>query len=683
MTLTTEHTWSSDVLATALPWLVDRSGYAATSHAAAHAVGSVDAAVTAAAAALDIEVTPIDCALDRIGDCLASLAPMLVRLADGTALYVASATRRRVVAITPDGGRVRLSVADVARALVEPSAEGMQDPLDALTDALGRRSKRIAAALRGQRGRDRPLFLGWTLEPTRATQPTQAAFGARHCVPLLATHLLQFALWIASWALLVAVLSDVGERAHLLVLWIAALASALALLPVESSLEQSLAARVGIAVKRRLFAAALDADKRQVGRLGLGRMIAQSLETHHLDSMAARGGVRVVLATFDLVVVFVAYGVAIGVDALFVLFALVAALAAFYVHRYYAQARRFLADNLDVTGVHTELLVGHRTRKAFVAVQRWNAEEDRSLARYHEAGRRFDSAYLRIAAIPRLWTLLALVVVMTTLYRSYGDQLGIASVAMIGFVIAMTASLQSIVTGISEAIRSRLSFAAIDTLEPDPALDAQRGIGVVGDGDFVCRGVSYAYPGALQPVLAAVDLDIAAHQRLLLTGRSGSGKSTLAAIMAGRIQQDAGVVLSGGVDRHVAGMRQWRRSVCYVPQAGTNHVLTETFAFNLLLGRSWPPSRADLDDAWTVARMLGLDALIERMPAGMMQMVGEGGWSLSQGEKARLFIGRGILQRARLLIADEVLSPLDAGNALKTLDALERHDGRLMLIAHV
>jgi ABC-type multidrug transport system fused ATPase/permease subunit len=47
-----------------------------------------------------------------------------------------------------------------------------------------------------------------------------------------------------------------------------------------------------------------------------------------------------------------------------------------------------------------------------------------------------------------------------------------------------------------------------------------------------------------------------------------------------------------------------------------------------------------------------------------------------------LFVARGILQRARLLIADEVLSPLDATNALKTLDALERHDGRLMLIAH-
>ena len=47
---------------------------------------------------------------------------------------------------------------------------------------------------------------------------------------------------------------------------------------------------------------------------------------------------------------------------------------------------------------------------------------------------------------------------------------------------------------------------------------------------------------------------------------------------------------------------------------------------------------------WPWRARLGLDALLERMPAGMMQMVGEGGWALSQGEKARLFIARGILQ---------------------------------------
>jgi len=680
MTALTAHAWSTPGITAALPWLV--AGGRPSNAVATFDGDSLDVALHAAAAALDVEITAVTCPHDRLADALASLAPMVVPLPSAGALFVARASRRRAIVLGPDGRRARVDMKSLAQTLLAPPPDRPDDPLDALTSELGRRSKRIGDALRAQRGSARPHFLGWTFDASRSA--AVRAFGLRQCIPLVATHLLQFTLWIASWAALVALLSGVGDRAHTTVVWVALLATALALLPVEASLEQSLAARVGIAVKRRLFADALDADKRQVGALGLGRMIAQSLETHHLDSMAARGGVRVVLATFDLALVFVAYAVAIGVDPLLVLFALVAALGAYYARDYYEQAKRFLANNIDATSVHTEQLVGHRTRKAFVAADRWNVEEDRSLARYHDAGRRFDAAHLRIARIPRIWTLLALFVVVTTLYRGYGGDGAIASVAMIGFVIVTSAALQSIVTGVSEAIRAWLSFEQLDTLDPDPTLRHDRGLGVRpdADGEFVCRGVSYTYPGALRPVLANVDLAIAPHERLLMTGPSGSGKSTIAAVMSGRTQQDSGVVLSGGVDRHIVGLRQWRRLVCYVPQAGTNHVLTETFAFNLLLGRPWPPTPRDLADAQDVARALGLDGLLERMPAGMMQMVGEGGWTLSQGEKARLFIARGILQRARLLIADEVLSPLDAANALKTLDALEQHDGRLLLIAH-
>ena len=70
------------------------------------------------------------------------------------------------------------------------------------------------------------------------------------------------------------------------------------------------------------------------------------------------------------------------------------------------------------------------------------------------------------------------------------------------------------------------------------------------------------------------------------------------------------------------------------------------------------------------------------MPAGMMQMVGEGGWRLSLGERARLFLARGILQRARVLVIDELLSPLDPVSGLSVLKAVERLPSQLILIEH-
>jgi ATP-binding cassette subfamily B protein len=681
-----ECAWTANGLALALPWLMGRYDNPAGAARAARVDGAGDFEQVLAAAtdAANLRMTAITCAYGRTQACLKTLAPIVVNLPGAAqALFVVEASRRHVVVVTPTGRRERLRADDVERRLLDgvggPDVDGA---VAALESELGAKGRRIGRALMRQLGSESPLFVGWALEPIRSSA-TPRELSVRTCVPLLATHLLQFSLWIASWVALVAVLSGAGERHNLIVIWVAALVTALALLPVETALEQALASRIGVAVRRRLLDGAINADKKFVGALGLGRMIAQSLETHHVDAMAARGSIKVALATIDVAIVCLVYGVARGVDALLVLFLAVIAWGGYWASDYYKRAVRQLAENQHATAIHVEQLVGHRTRKAFVHAQQWNDEEDRAIARYHEASRRFDAAYLRIAGLPRMWTVLALFVVLVTLFRNYGDAASVENVAMVGFVVATFAALQSIVFGASEAIRAWVSFKSLASVAADPGAHEDRaGQRQSAAGEFACRGVSYSYPRSLRPVLEDVNLWIGDGERVLLTGRSGSGKSTLAAVLAGRIAQDSGVVLSGGLDRHIAGMKQWRGLVCYVPQIGNNHVLTETFAFNLLLGRAWPPTPEDLDDARTVACDLGLDSLLQRMPAGMMQMVGEGGWALSQGEKVRVCIARGILQRPALLIADEVLSPLDADTAAKTLDALERHADRLMLIAH-
>ena len=133
-------------------------------------------------------------------------------------------------------------------------------------------------------------------------------------------------------------------------------------------------------------------------------------------------------------------------------------------------------------------------------------------------------------------------------------------------------------------------------------------------------------------------------QRLLIEGASGRGKSTLAALVAGLRTPAAGLVLVDGLDRRTLGAEGWRRVVVATPQFHENHVVSETFAFNLLMGRQWPPADADLDEAAEIVRELGLGDLLDRMPAGLLQLVGEGGWQLSHGERSRLFMARTLLQ---------------------------------------
>ena len=61
----------------------------------------------------------------------------------------------------------------------------------------------------------------------------------------------------------------------------------------------------------------------------------------------------------------------------------------------------------------------------------------------------------------------------------------------------------------------------------------------------------------------------------------------------------------GGLDRQTFGTEGRRRRVVAAPQFHENHVLTETFAFNLLMGRRWPPQPEDIEAAEACAASSG------------------------------------------------------------------------------
>jgi ATP-binding cassette subfamily B protein len=182
--------------------------------------------------------------------------------------------------------------------------------------------------------------------------------------------------------------------------------------------------------------------------------------------------------------------------------------------------------------------------------------------------------------------------------------------------------------------------------------------------------------------LRGCDLQIQYGDRLLLEGPSGGGKSTLAALLAGLRQATSGLLLWRGIDQKTMGLAEWRRRVVAAPQFHENHVLTGTFAFNLLLGRCWPASPEDLQEAEIICRELGLGALLERMPAGLQQMVGESGWQLSHGERSRLYIARALLQKADLIILDESFAALDPENLQYALSCVLNRAPTLLVIAH-
>ncbi len=171
-------------------------------------------------------------------------------------------------------------------------------------------------------------------------------------------------------------------------------------------------------------------------------------------------------------------------------------------------------------------------------------------------------------------------------------------------------------------------------------------------------------------------------ERAILASPSGGGKSTLVSLLTGLRTADSGSMLLYGLAPERLGAQRWTRRVAAAPQFNENHVFTETFAFNLLMGRGWPPKPADLEDAEGLCQELGLGGLIERMPGGLFQLVGEMGWQLSHGEKSRLYIARALLQGADVVILDESFAALDPENFRRSLECALEHAPSLLVTTH-
>jgi len=201
---------------------------------------------------------------------------------------------------------------------------------------------------------------------------------------------------------------------------------------------------------------------------------------------------------------------------------------------------------------------------------------------------------------------------------------------------------------------------------------------------FRARGITKVYRmGDVQVhALRGVDLDLTSGEFVVLLGPSGSGKSTLVSILAGLRRPRSGLVLCHGLDRQSLGADAWRRRIALAPQFQENHIFAATLAFNLLMGRRWPPTPEDIDEAETVCRDLGLADLLRRMPAGLHQLVGETGWQLSHGERSRIYIARALLQKADLVILDESFAELDPESLGHCVESVAKRASSLLVITH-
>jgi len=190
--------------------------------------------------------------------------------------------------------------------------------------------------------------------------------------------------------------------------------------------------------------------------------------------------------------------------------------------------------------------------------------------------------------------------------------------------------------------------------------------------------VSFAYPARPVPVLDGLDLELAPGETVALVGESGAGKSTVAALLLGLLMPAAGRITAGGIDLASCDVTDWRRHIAWVPQHPT--LFRGTVADNIRLGHPGAGER-EVSDA---ARLAGAHDFIVRLPDGYGTVIGDGGRTLSGGERRRLGLARAFVRDAPLVILDEPTADLDPANVATVSAAVARLGaGRTMLvIAH-
>ncbi|MGH9008154.1 MAG: thiol reductant ABC exporter subunit CydD [Acidimicrobiales bacterium] len=167
--------------------------------------------------------------------------------------------------------------------------------------------------------------------------------------------------------------------------------------------------------------------------------------------------------------------------------------------------------------------------------------------------------------------------------------------------------------------------------------------------------VTVEFPGRAGPVLGPLSLRVEPGTRVALVGPSGSGKSTALHALLGLVPLSAGRITVGSTDLAEVSLEEWRRHIAWVPQRP--HLFAGSVAENLRLG-DLEATETQLRAAMDIA---GLIEPVDRLPRGLETPLGEGGTSLSSGERQRVAIARAVLHGGDLVLLDEIGAHLDPG----------------------
>ena len=366
-----------------------------------------------------------------------------------------------------------------------------------------------------------------------------------------------------------------------------------------------------------------------------------------------------------------------------------------YFHKKQMKYNRLVREtNSLITGGFNEGITGVETTKTLVV-------EDKLDAQFFENTKQMKKLSSRLGHHRSLFFAIISFVVSTAvaIVLWYGGIITVKGVIAIGtlsvfmtYAQGLVDSVQFVAEALSDLVTIKVNierFTALMETKSD-VQDSPEVIEKYGDsfnekrenwepllGDIEFKDVSFKYPDGEEYVLEHFDLKVKKGTTVAIVGETGAGKSTLVNLVCRFFDPTEGAVLIDGRDARERSVQWLHSNIGYVLQVP--HLFSGTVRDNLLYGK---PDATD-EEMQEAVKSVNAERIIERL-GGYDAQIGEGGNTLSTGEKQLLSFARAILADPAIFVLDEATSSVDTITENLIQQAIDRlMQGRTnFVIAH-
>lgn len=197
-------------------------------------------------------------------------------------------------------------------------------------------------------------------------------------------------------------------------------------------------------------------------------------------------------------------------------------------------------------------------------------------------------------------------------------------------------------------------------------------------GDFEFKDVTFRYNKNGRKILDKINFKVKANETVAFVGKTGAGKTTIFNLLCKMYDVTGGEIKIDGINVNELDKDSIRGNITIISQ--------NPYIFNVSIKDNLKLVKKDVTDEEIkkACKMACLDKFINKLPDKYDTIVGEGGVTLSGGEKQRLAIARALIQKTGIILFDEATSALDNETQAHIQQAIEnmKREYTILIIAH-